>query len=244
MTGPQAFREQPQRDAVQREFRPKGPKIAFSPRRDDGPRNRDSKPFAKSSFMPDRESSPRRGFEPKRDFTPRRESKPAWEPRPQRDSAAAGAAKPRTESKPRFDPKPRFESKPKWQSRPARDERPAPRSDSPTVGSYTPKWAARQEGRPSMDARPAQRSADRQPESRPVRKSRQDPPWVNGPGAGPAKGPQGRIWKSKAEAPSAKSAPKPAGRKKVILKSAPRRSQGEAVFPWQGSGMTKLKRRA
>ena len=234
MTGPQAFREQPERETERREFRPKGPKTAFSPRpqaafaprRDDGQRNHDSKPFTKAGFKPERESGPRRGFEPKGEFKPR------WESRPQRDSSPAASARPR------------FESKPKWQAKPGRDERPAQRSDSPTVGSYTPKWAAKQEGRPSMDARPAQRSAERQQESRPVRKIRQDPPWANGPGAGPAKGPQGRIWKSKSETSAAKSGPKPAGKKKVILKPAPRRSQGEAVFPWQGSGMTKLKRRA
>jgi ATP-dependent RNA helicase RhlE len=242
MTGPQAFREQPEREADQREFRPKGPKTAFSPRpqaaftprpqasfsprRDDSQRNRDSKPFVKAGFKPERESGPRRGFEPKGEFKPR------WESRPQRDSAHAAPVKPR------------FESRPKWQAKPGRDERPAQRSDSPTVGNYTPKWAAKQEGRQSMDARPAQRSAERPQESRPVRKTRQDPPWANGPGAGPAKGPQARIWKSKTEASAAKSGSKPAGRKKVILKPAPRRSQGEAVFPWQGSGMTTLKRRA
>ncbi|MBA3974986.1 MAG: RNA helicase [Candidatus Solibacter sp.] len=248
MTGPQAFREKPEPETDQPEFRPKGPKTAFSPRpraafaprpqaafaprRDEGQRSRDSKPFAKAGFKPDRESGPRRGFEPKGEFKPRWESKPTPEPRPRRDSSPAGASKPR------------FDAKPKWQAKPGRDERPAQRSDSPTVGSYTPKWAAKQEGRQSMDARPAQRSAERQQESRPVRKTRQDPPWANGPGAGPAKGPQARIWKTKPEASAAKTAPKPAGRKKVILKPAPRRSQGEAVFPWQGSGMTKLKRRA
>jgi ATP-dependent RNA helicase RhlE len=224
ITGPQAFREQESRPDEQREFRPKGPKTAFGPRTqgsfkprsDDSRQQRDSKPYQKPAFRPKPESGPRRDSEPRGEMKPRWESKPKWDSRPKREFA------------------PRQEQGPRWQGKPGRDERPAQRSDSPTVGNYTPKWAAKQNPERAVEAK----SFDR-----PERKRRQDPPWVNGPGAGPAKGPRTPIWKSESQA-SAKPAPKKAGRKKVILKAAPRTSHGEGVFPWQGSGMTKLKRRA
>lgn len=231
ITGPQAFREQPERETDQREYRPKGPKTAFSPRpqasfkpRPDGEqRNRDSKPFTKAGFKPQRESGPRRGSQPQDSSKPRWESKPKWEPKPQREQSQRAEARPR------------FESKPKWQDRSARDERPAKRFDSPTVGNYTPKWAAKQNPERTIEAKPA---------SQPERKRRQDPPWMNGPGAGPAKGARTPIWKSESSSSASRPAQKKAGKKKVIVKAAPQRSHGEGVFPWQGSGMTKLKRRA
>lgn len=224
ITGPQAFCEQDAREDRPREDRPKGPKTAFGPRphgafkprNDDNRQPRDSKPYQKPAFRPKPESGPRREFEP------RGEMKPRWESKPKRDS------------KPKREFAPRQEQGPRWQGKPGRDERPAKRFDSPTVGSYTPKWAAKQN---------PERAAEAKSFDRPERKRRQDPPWVNGPGAGPVKGPRTPIWKSESST-SAKPAQKKAGKKKVILKAAPRSSHGEGVFPWQGSGMTKLKRRA
>ncbi len=178
--------------------------------------------------------------------------KPKWEPRPRTESKApaAGTFKPKWESRARTDSKPpaagsfrpKWEAKPKWEGKPNREARPARTFDNSTVGDYKPKWAAKQDSRPVSDARPARRNSDRPADFGPGPRARKDPPWKNGPGM--TADTRKPSWKGASSASSSRPALNGSSKKKVILKPAPRRNPGEAVFPWQGSGMSKLKRQA
>lgn len=210
-------------------------------REDSGPsdRPRSARPAAgekpRGPFKPKWEAGPR--TEPKAPstggFKPRWEARPKWESRPSTGAKApaAGGFKPKWEARPKFD------------ARPVRDERPARSFDGSTVGDYRPKWAAKAEGRPSGDARQTNRAAVRPSESRTEQKPRREAPWANGPGMFPANGPRKHVRKGEASMATAKPAPK-GGKKKVSLKAPPQRAQGPGVFPWQGAGMTRLKRHA
>ncbi len=184
--------------------------------------------------------------------------KPKWESKPRTESKApaAGTFKPKWESRPRTDSqapaagsfRPKWEAKPKWEGKPNRDGRPARTFDNSTVGDYRPKWAAKSgdrqvsDARSASDGRPARRSAERPADFGPGPKPRKDPPWKNGPGM--SADTRKPSWKGESSASPSRPALKGSSRKKVILKPAPRRNPGEAVFPWQGSGMSKLKRQA
>jgi ATP-dependent RNA helicase RhlE len=193
-----------------------------------------------------RSARPAAAARPQGPFKPRWENGPATGARP----PAAGGFKPKWESRPSAGArppaaggfKPKWDAKPRFDSRPDREERPVRTFDGASVGDYRPKWAGKPESRPSADAGRVSRPTGRPVETKPESKPRREAPWKNGPGTGPGAGARKHAWKGEPTKIAAKPAPK-GGKKKVSLKAAPRRTS-QPVFPWQGSGMSTLKRQA